>query len=213
VDKAETSGKYGKPPEYWQQFKDAIENKTAKAIKRKTRAGKEYDAWEIDTTVYRVPNEDVFSQVNTVQKMAQKRALVAATMLAVNASEYYTQDLEDLTIEANFTVSATPVTTTPATPDNPPATPEPEQEPAEPFEGIPTNHEELISALEPLGYYDHGKHMINTLNKINGTQFKSWPTANPQFFADALPQLIAYANENKAQEVVKATAEQMEAPF
>ena len=93
VDKAETSGKYGKPPDYWQQFKDAIENGTAKAIKRKTRKGDEYDAWEIATTVYRVPNEDIFSQVNTVQKMAQKRALVAATLLSVNASDYYTQDM------------------------------------------------------------------------------------------------------------------------
>lgn len=34
--------------------------------------------------------------VNTLQKMAQKRALVAATLLAVNASEFFTQDVEDM---------------------------------------------------------------------------------------------------------------------
>ena len=34
--------------------------------------------------------------VNTIQKMAQKRALIAATLLAVNASEFFTQDVEDL---------------------------------------------------------------------------------------------------------------------
>jgi hypothetical protein len=42
-----------------------------------------------------VPNEDIASQVNTINKMAQKRALVAATLIAVNASEFFTQDLED----------------------------------------------------------------------------------------------------------------------
>lgn len=46
-------------------------------------------------TVGRVPNPDIADQVNTFQKMAQKRALVAATLLAVNASEFFTQDMED----------------------------------------------------------------------------------------------------------------------
>jgi hypothetical protein len=47
--------------------------------------------------VERVPNPDIADQVNTMQKMAQKRALIAATLLAVNASEFFTQDLEDFT--------------------------------------------------------------------------------------------------------------------
>jgi predicted RNA-binding Zn-ribbon protein involved in translation (DUF1610 family) len=46
--------------------------------------------------VGRVPNPDIADQVNTFQKMAQKRALVGATLLAVNASEFFTQDLDDL---------------------------------------------------------------------------------------------------------------------
>lgn len=33
--------------------------------------------------------------VNTIQKMAQKRALIAATLVATNASEFFTQDMED----------------------------------------------------------------------------------------------------------------------
>lgn len=45
----------------------------------------------------RVLNPDVADQVNTIQKMSQKRALVAVTLLAVNASEFFTQDMEDLT--------------------------------------------------------------------------------------------------------------------
>jgi hypothetical protein len=34
--------------------------------------------------------------VNTIQKMAQKRALVAATLIATSASEFFTQDVEDV---------------------------------------------------------------------------------------------------------------------
>lgn len=45
--------------------------------------------------VGRVTNPDIADQVNTIQKMAQKRALIAATLLAVNASEFFTQDMED----------------------------------------------------------------------------------------------------------------------
>lgn len=45
--------------------------------------------------VGRVSNPDIADQVNTIQKMAQKRALIAATLLAVNASEFFSQDLED----------------------------------------------------------------------------------------------------------------------
>lgn len=45
--------------------------------------------------VGRVSNPDIADQVNTIQKMAQKRALIAATLLAVNASEFFTQDLDD----------------------------------------------------------------------------------------------------------------------
>lgn len=47
-------------------------------------------------TDYLVPNDDIFDQINTLQKMAKKRALVDATLRAVSASEFYTQDLEDL---------------------------------------------------------------------------------------------------------------------
>lgn len=43
-----------------------------------------------------VPNPNPADLVNTVDKMAQKRALVAATLIAVNASEFFTQDVEDM---------------------------------------------------------------------------------------------------------------------
>ena len=48
----------------------------------------------------RVFNPDIADQVNTIQKMAQKRSLVGAVLLAVNASEFFTQDVEDLHFNA-----------------------------------------------------------------------------------------------------------------
>lgn len=45
--------------------------------------------------VGQVKNPDPADVVNTIDKMAQKRALVAAVLIAVNASELFTQDVED----------------------------------------------------------------------------------------------------------------------
>ena len=47
--------------------------------------------------VGRVENTEPFDLVNTLDKMAQKRAFVAATLIACNASEFFTQDIEDMT--------------------------------------------------------------------------------------------------------------------
>lgn len=53
-------------------------------------------ATEIESqSTERVPNDDIYSQVNTVEKMACKRALVAAT-LNLGFSDHFTQDMEDL---------------------------------------------------------------------------------------------------------------------
>lgn len=52
--------------------------------------------------VGRIPNPDVADVVNTVQKMAQKRALVAAVLVTTGASEFYTQDLEDY-VDGSYT--------------------------------------------------------------------------------------------------------------
>jgi hypothetical protein len=49
----------------------------------------------VDQAIGRVLNPDVADAVNTIQKMAQKRALIPATLLATSGSEYFTQDLED----------------------------------------------------------------------------------------------------------------------
>ena len=100
IERAETAGAYGKPAEHWQRFRDAIRTGTARQVEKFTRRGKSV-AWEIDvdTALCRIPNPDVADAVNTVQKMAQKRALVAATLIATSASEFFTQDVEDADID------------------------------------------------------------------------------------------------------------------
>jgi hypothetical protein len=73
-----------------------------------------------------VKNPDIPEQVNTVLKMAQKRALIAATLIATGASDYFTQDVEDFT-EGEYT-EAKVVKPAPAkingAPDDAPPTPE-----------------------------------------------------------------------------------------
>ena len=95
VDQAKTTGQYGKPAEYWQVFKSAIADGTAIAGKKKTRKGEMYDTWTVPGIQYRVPNPDIADIVNTVMKMAEKRALIAATLVGVAASEFFTQDMEE----------------------------------------------------------------------------------------------------------------------
>jgi hypothetical protein len=55
----------------------------------------------------KVANPDPADIVNTIDKMAQKRALVAATLIGVNASEFFTQDIEDMAtggyVDATYT--------------------------------------------------------------------------------------------------------------
>lgn len=53
----------------------------------------------INQDVGLIENPDIFDQVNTIQKMAEKRALIAAVLCTVGASEFFTQDLEDMDLE------------------------------------------------------------------------------------------------------------------
>lgn len=93
----ETGGKYGKPDSYWDAFEKAIADGTAHERTKESQGGRKMAGWEmeIDQTVYRLPNPDSADVVNTCQKMAQKRALVAAVLIVTNCSDAFTQDLED----------------------------------------------------------------------------------------------------------------------
>ena len=69
----------------------ASEEEKANAVSVETKSGK-YGSY----TVFKVENSEPFELVNTIDKMAQKRALVAATLIGANASEFFTQDIEDM---------------------------------------------------------------------------------------------------------------------
>lgn len=101
INKSETTGQYGKPKEYWDMWRNAIDAGRAKRISKKTKAGKSMDAWELDESVvmYRVANPDAIGLKNTIMKMAQKRAFVGGILLATGASEFFTQDIEDMVPE------------------------------------------------------------------------------------------------------------------
>jgi hypothetical protein len=65
--------------------------------------------------VGQVVNPDPADVVNTIDKMAQKRAIIAAVLLGCNASEYFTQDIEDYAVgewheEPPVTVKVEPTT-------------------------------------------------------------------------------------------------------
>jgi len=63
--------------------------------------------------VGQVNNPDIADLVNTILKMADKRALVAATLIATGLSEYFTQDIDDFVtgqfVDAPATTPAQPV--------------------------------------------------------------------------------------------------------
>lgn len=99
IQRAETTGTYGKPLAYWSKWQSAI--KLGTATKHQVqRNGKTFDEWELDETLtlYRIANPNVISMKNTIMKMAQKRAFVGAILVATGASEFYTQDIEDMEI-------------------------------------------------------------------------------------------------------------------
>jgi hypothetical protein len=115
INKAETAGQYGKPAEYWNNWKRAIEDGSARRIQKAKKDGSTSPAYEMNATFYRVPNADFADIINTVQKIAQKRSYVAATLSATNASDYFTQDIEDyidvevVPVEAKIDIGQNPM--------------------------------------------------------------------------------------------------------
>lgn len=82
------------------EFK-ATEDEKQRAVKREKRPTKKGGTFYMLT----IENDDPYTLVNTLQKMAQKRALIAAALIGVNASEFFTQDIEDMAdaIEGEWT--------------------------------------------------------------------------------------------------------------
>lgn len=74
----------------WRWYKDADvpEGVDKDGLKSKT------NRW--GQTEYKLENEEIYSQANTILKMAKKRAQVDATLTVASLSELFTQDIEDM---------------------------------------------------------------------------------------------------------------------
>lgn len=119
IEKRETTGNYGKPEAHWAAFDAAIQNGTAVRVERETKSKKKFWGHEITIgeTYFRIPNPDVFDQINTILKMAKKRAMVDAALSAGRLSDLFTQDLEDLFGEAAAQMEQEPAVAAPAKPE------------------------------------------------------------------------------------------------
>lgn len=67
---------------------------TEERISQRTK--QPYTVYLVDESSYRVPNGDVYSLVNTIEKMACKRSLVAGIIGATRSAGVFTQDIEDM---------------------------------------------------------------------------------------------------------------------
>jgi len=151
----------------------------------------------------KVENPEPYELVNTLQKMAQKRAHVAATLIGTGASQFFTQDMEDLTVDAPAIRTEQPE----------PKQPKPKQRKQynQPTEHIITDIKDVVgngnteydgdtwpkfqrSVLKLLPYYNHNAHIVNTLS--NAGIEKPWDTWNADTAKDCYDCLAAYAAEN-----------------
>jgi hypothetical protein len=71
-------------------------SKLPKEERVSNRTGGKYTVFNVGTVAYRVPNPDIADLVNTLQKMACKRAYVMAVISVTRSSDIFTQDVEDL---------------------------------------------------------------------------------------------------------------------
>lgn len=115
-----------------------------------------------------VPNPNPQDIVNTIDKMAQKRALIAATLIAVNASEFFTQDLEDMDLgDGPEIVEGKVKEAPPKAPEPKPSPQQTAEHPAKATSEVRVENQweqEIRMALMSLNLFDHPKQMVNTLN-------------------------------------------------
>lgn len=91
----------------------------------------------------------------------------------------------------------------------PDAVVEPEPERVD-VSGAINSPKQLYDAVQELGHYNSVPHMLNTIQKVEQDKTIRWPTNDPAWYNWALGILIEYANANKAQEVIQATAQKLD---
>lgn len=95
----------------------------------------------------KIVNPDIADLVNTIQKMSQKRAYVGAVLLAVNASDLFTQDLDD----AAILTETPPPESKPAPIRQPPETKKQARPPAPESNEPPLDLRRFLSTCESIG--------------------------------------------------------------
>jgi hypothetical protein len=109
---------------YASDLPPGIDKRTLKAQQRTSKKGGQYAVYQLVDEQYLLPNPDPYSLVNTMQKMAAKRAYIHAVIAATRSASVFTQDVEDLPPEAFGSVDHDPHTgeitnVAPVSPDPP----------------------------------------------------------------------------------------------
>jgi hypothetical protein len=147
----------------------------------------------VNQEVGRIENTDIFDQINTIDKIAQKRALGSAIKGAANVSEYFTVDLDDLqrfdVVDAEY-----PVIEPPAIPPTVEPTPPPETDDDAAFQtlGFPLNF--VVSQLTVRLTSDKHPLIVANGDGIQASTFTRAPLRPvlPQDIIDALAQPGVY---------------------
>lgn len=138
------------PKEYW-DFRNSNPDKALEVIggKGHTTHKNEAGAWEICIQGEKVEYDNPADFMNTVLKMAKKRAHVDAVLTATAASDIFTQDMEDIadnakaaanhddsgTLPRQTSGNRSPANLKPRNASEPPSTPQGNVEPTEGFQG------------------------------------------------------------------------------
>ena len=134
--------------------------------------------------VYRLDNDDIYSQVNTLIKMSKKRALVDAALSAGRLSDVFTQDIEELPSLDDDPYGAAHESPQPPTkPERAKAT----QRPVEPLAAKPqpddAAYQEMVAMFNDLNW-DQYKRLEWVKNALGGrrwedlTEGQKWPVVN-----------------------------------
>ena len=139
-------------------------------FKKKDGCGTKFADEDVAITgqvVGRVANEDLADQENTVLKMSNKRALVAAVLNVTAASDIFTQDLEDLPHIQSGREETGPEREKPSSPQDsgasrPESNPQPDRgsEPVTERQGAPTPPQEAAEKDILLGRIQAGMDML-----------------------------------------------------
>lgn len=110
--------------------------------------------------------------LNTLSKMAQKRAYVGAVLIACGASDFFTQDMEDVPREYINQEQPKTVSSVKFTQQKPQPAPAKEQAPAQDWEEPAA---EIHDAKEPVGYIvSFGKFKGRTLSEMEPNEIESY---------------------------------------